>query len=131
MGVGKYFLSSFVAILSELQPDGSVDERFDSLSNLFLDYCKNNHKNPHIAKLTKEFVGWPTTITYPSGGWHKGAATTVLLEFVEHLFKTEGHGWSEMYRLAGEAAIAANDFLRSVYSFGAFMSRARAQVTCA
>ena len=93
--------------------------------------ARTTTRTPTLPKLTKEFVGWPTTITYPSGGWHKGAATTVLLEFVEHLFKTEGHGWSEMYRLAGEAAIAANDFLRSVYSFGAFMSRARAQVTCA
>lgn len=123
LGVGKYFLSSFIAILSQLQPEGSVDERFDSLSSLFLDYCKEHHKNPHIAKLSKEFVGWPSTTTYPSGGWHKGAVTTVPMEWVEHRFKTEGHGWSEMYRLAGEAATAANDFLRLVYSFGAFMSR--------
>ena len=35
LGVGKNFLSSFIAILSELQPESSVDDRFESLSKLF------------------------------------------------------------------------------------------------
>ena len=43
LGVGKYFLSSFIAILSQLQPEGSVDERFDSLSTRVCGMAINNH----------------------------------------------------------------------------------------
>ena len=122
LGVGKYFLSSFIAILSELQPESSVDDRFEILSQLFLDFCLAHKKQPHVSKISKELIGWGTTTTFPTGGWHKGALTTVLMEWMEWRFKAEGRAWPEMAQLAGEAAVMANSFLRVLYKGEAFLT---------
>eukprot|EP00438_Fugacium_kawagutii_P022512 Skav208746 [mRNA] locus=scaffold742:495054:496244:- [translate_table: standard] len=123
LGVGKYFLSSFIALLSGLQPEGSVDDRFESLTGLYLRFCKERKKASQVSKLTKELVGWTSTTVYPSGGWHKGALTTVLMDWVECRYHAEGSGWSEMRQMAGEAAANANSFLRTLYKCNIFLTR--------
>lgn len=122
LGVSRCFLGSFLAILSELQPETSIDDRFNSMSALYLDFCRLKHRRAHITKITKELIGWSTTTTYPTGGWHKGDLSTSLMSWVAWRYEREGHGWSPMLKLAGQAAIEGNDFLKTLFDGEAWLT---------
>lgn len=126
LGIARCFLGSFLALLSDLEPEGSIDDRFCSMSKVYLDWCKAHKKRPHVTKITKEHLQWLTRTSYPSGGWHKGALSTTLMEFVEHRFRKEGGTWPAMLVLAGETAISGNNFLKLLYSSDAWLPPERA-----
>ena len=121
LGVAKYFLSSFVAVLSQLEPQGSVDDRFESLSQSYLQHCKSGKRRPHVTKLTKELFGWSTTSTFPCGSWHKADLSTSLMSWVLWRFVNEGHGWPEMAKLAGETAVLGDSWLKTLYNSETWM----------
>ena len=88
LGAGKYFLSSFLAILSELQPESSVDDRLRVCPNCSWTFAWHTKKQPHVSKFPRSWLDGATTTTFPTGGWHKGALTTVLMEWVEWRFQS-------------------------------------------
>lgn len=122
LGVARSFLASFLALLSELQGEGSIDDRFDSMTVLYLDYCKLKKKRAHVTKLSKELIGYPTTSTYPQGGWHKADLSTSLMGWVVWRYEREGHNWSPMLKVAGMAGQRANNFLRILYNSEAWLT---------
>eukprot|EP00435_Cladocopium_sp_Y103_P064901 s127_g26.t1 len=89
LGVFRNFLGSILALLSEREDAGNIDERFQALSEKYRTWCRRNPKKSYFAKLSKEAIGWDTTKQFPSGGWHKGALSTSLMAYVEERFATE------------------------------------------
>lgn len=67
LGVFRNFLGSALALLSEQEWFGSVDDRFSSLNSKYKNWCKNNPRKAFYGKLSKEAIGWDTTKTFPSG----------------------------------------------------------------
>lgn len=122
LGISRCFLGSYLALLSGLQPQGSVDDRFEAVSGVFLGWCKQRKRRAHITRLNKELIQWQSTGSYPSGGWHKGALSTVLMEWAEDLFKKDGSGWPPMLQFAGKAAVSLNAFMRLLYREDAWLS---------
>lgn len=88
LGVGKSFISSTLAVLSDHFPGRSVDERFDALSAEYLRWCKANGETAYLAYIAKETILWPSRSEVPSAIWSKGAATTVLCKWLEAWNKT-------------------------------------------
>lgn len=116
LGVGRSFLGSCLALLSEREPAGGIDERFSLLSERYLSWCRANHVVTQVSRITKESIQWPTTTVYPTGAWHKGAVTTNLMSFFEDLCRTEDYSSEPLLLKASEAALAINSFLRSLYT---------------
>eukprot|EP00438_Fugacium_kawagutii_P016940 Skav207299 [mRNA] locus=C9368731:556:1581:- [translate_table: standard] len=129
IGVARYFISNFLAVLSELQPGGTVEERFESLTAMYLAHCKAAKRRSHVTKLTKDFIGWGTTTTFPQGTWHKGDLSTSLMYWLAALFEKEGSTWPEMAQIAGQASVLANSFLRSLCRADVWMTPAEARST--
>jgi len=123
LGVGRQFLGSFLALLSEIQEGGSVDERFDNLSTAYLTWCRRAKRNAHLKKLSKELIAWPKTTVFPTGNWSKGDLTTSLMMFVEDNFKNHNFDDNPLLKLSWEAAAAANECLRVCYSRPLFVDR--------
>lgn len=123
LGCAKHLLGSVLVLLAEREPQSNIDLRFEALSQKYLSWCKQRKKRPFVSKIAKEFVNYPTTRSYPTGSWHKGDLSTTLMDFVEELFLAEG--WSDnddpMLRMAGEAVVQANSFLRSLYMADVWM----------
>ena len=114
LGVAKNFLGSLLACLSELEPAGAIDSRFELLSSKYLSWCASNKRAAHCQRITKEHLNWVSTTYFPSGTWHKGDLSTSLLLFCEARFLAEN--WDgEMLRLAGEAVVALNACLKLLY----------------
>ena len=116
LGVARCFLASFIVLLAEIQPEGNIDDRFTSLSNDFMSWCRSTKRRPHVLKISKELVGYPTTTTYPNGTWHKGDLSTVLMKYVQHRFERDGAAWTPMMQLAGQAASSINLCLGKMYN---------------
>ena len=122
LGIGKNYLGSMLALLSQQEAGGNVDLRFELLSAKYRSWCSSNHRPTHCKRITKEHVNWVSTTCYPTGSWHKGDLTTSLLLFCEAMYQSEA--WEdETLRLAGQAAEALNRFLRLLYHAEAWLSK--------
>ena len=127
LGIARSLLASFIALMTDCEDSGTLDGRFESLSLRYSSWCKSNKKRQFVRALTKELIGWPTTTTYPNGGWHKGALSTTLMHWAESRYRAEGANWDPMMQLAGQATISGNSFLRALYSAEAFLSSREAE----
>lgn len=116
LGLGKTFLSSYLALLSELQTAGNVDSRFTQLSAEYKSWCRANSRTMFVGKISKELICWTSTKDFPNGSWHKGALTRTLMDFVEGRFGSEDFSDNELLVGCQEACTAANSMLRVLYN---------------
>lgn len=123
IGLGKHFLGSVLALLSETYPQGNVDDRFDALTCDYLAFCRAHKCNAYVKKLSKELISWPTTHVYPIGSWHKGDLTTSLLRFVQVHFQNEDFSQNHLLSMSYEATISINKFFEVLYSRELFLER--------
>ena len=115
LGVLKHYLGSVLALLSEQESAGNIDDRFSALSQGYKDWCHQNSRRAFVSKLSKETIGWDTTSQYPKGTWHKGALSTVLMEFVEFRFANESFNDEPVLKMAAEACTAIQRMGRILY----------------
>ena len=116
LGLGKTFLSSYIALLSEVQSASSIDSRFIQLSAEYKLWCRSNSRTMYVQKISKELICWITTSDFPNGQWHKGALTRTLMDFVESRFGSEDFSNNELLSRCQEACTAANSMLRLLYN---------------
>ena len=131
LGVARSFLGSALVMLSFLEDGPSVEVRFNQLTMRYLDWCRQHRCPAHTQKITKDHLGWANQKCYPTGGWHKGALSTQLMNWTEWRFlnEAENENWANkdpMLPLMGEAAVALNTFVRRLYGSPAFLCQADA-----
>ena len=115
LGVLKHFLGSVLALLSEEEVAGAIEERFSALTDKFKTWCYQNARRAHVAKLSKEMLGWDKTSKYPVGTWHKGGLSTVLMEFIEYRFQQESFQHEPLLAMSAEACVAVQECSRFLY----------------
>ena len=69
--------------------------------------------NGTYTKVDNEHIGWHSTTCYPPASWHKGDLTALLMLFVQSRFETEG--WDGMLHDVGEAAVAINLYITTMF----------------
>ena len=121
LGVLKNYLASVLALLSEEEQASNREDRFASLTLDFKQWCQQNRRRAGIAKISKECLGWDTTAQYPSGTWHKGSLSTVLMEYVEARFKAQSFNHEPLLALAAEACEAIQECSRTLYRSGVWL----------
>lgn len=121
LGVGRNFVGSVLAMYSQLELAGNVEERFELLSDRFRSFCSQSRLGCVLKRITKESIQWPTTGCFPSAGWHKGAVTYALMKFIEHRHLTEDLSADPLLPLAGEACVAANSSIKQMFESGVFL----------
>lgn len=115
LGVMKNYIGSVLAMLSALEPHSAIDDRFSSLSDHYKAWCLQFKHRAHVATLSKESVGWETTNKFPTGTWHKGALSTILMKYLEFRFKRETFPQDPLLAMAAEACYAIQDCHRMLY----------------
>ena len=83
---------------------------------------------PHIRKLSKENLSWPTTANFPSGVWSKGHTTRVLNKwFIAECNAHEEEVRSdELLTIVYRCAFAIEQFLKGLYSYELWIPSAAA-----
>ena len=125
LGVCKALIGTALALLSDLQEGRSKDARFEGLNHVFMTWCKQNHRQPLITKLTKDTIGWDNNANFPQGSWYKGSLSTTFCDFIEDMTKDQVFEDVLLTKTA-EAVRALNIFLRGLYESDVFLESERA-----
>ena len=128
LGVLKYFLGSALALLSEQEDSGQVDGRFSALSAKYRLWCHQNSQRAHVTKISKESIGWDTTSSFPTGTWHKGSLSTVLMDFVEAKLSSETFPSEPLLGLAADACKAIQRCSRIIYRSSLWLEPAKCKL---
>ena len=126
LGFGRSWVASVLQVCLPLLPMPNLDEKWNYLTEEYLDWCAANRKQAHISRIT------PYLMSYGQQGgamgcWYKGALTTNFLHWlVDFLGKVpndpDGHIMQcrcATYRL--------NSMFSMLYKAGAFLSEEECQ----
>ena len=127
LGMGKNYLGSILAMMSQRERARNIDQRFEQLSSRYDMFCHERRMTPYISKITKELIQWESTSDYPSGSWFKGALTTVLFEFVQYRAETEEFSDDPVLTCALEGGAAMRESLRLMYANDVWLESSVAQ----
>ena len=122
LGVGKTFLASCLALMSDLMLSGNIDGRFEELTQAYLAFCDRTHQSPVMSNLTKESLGWPDRSSFPNGQWSKGHITTLLGDFVEDWLSTANLSGSPLLQECFRANAAVGHCMRTLYASDIFLT---------
>ena len=126
LGMGKTFLGSVLALISDCMDGGNIDVRFQHLTNLFLQWAAEHKITPFIAVLSKDSIQWPDRKSYPNGNWSKGHVTTTLMKFVAWYLERTNHD-NILFVKSREAATMINEALTSLYASDVWLTKADAR----
>ncbi|CAE7264564.1 unnamed protein product [Symbiodinium sp. KB8] len=112
LGVGRNFCGTALVLLSDLQ-QGNIEERFDAVTSLYKEWCRQSSHSPIISRFHKDSIQWSSTSDYPTATWFKGGITTNVVLFFE---SCDGMSDEPLFRIAIQAAQAINEFFRLLYS---------------
>ena len=121
LGVVRNYVGSVIALLSEQEPCGSIDDRFESLNQKYQTWCKNNPSRSYFAKISKEAIQWETTGKFPSAGWHKGCLSTSWMSYLEDRFALESFDAEPLLGVAAEACDALQQCSKTLYASGVWL----------
>ena len=104
LGVAKHFLgSAFVTIvesnLPALAPYRSVDAKFQFLTGIYKDYCKNKKLPMWTRELSRDAFQWPQSSAQPIGKWNKGSASSTIMLFLGYFCERYITGHTELESL--------------------------------
>ena len=92
LGVAKHFVGSGLVSVIESNlaavQGGSVEARFQWMTNLYIGYFRNKRMNPFIVDISRESMGFPQGSTCPIARWSKGAAASQFMSFLDWFCKT-------------------------------------------
>lgn len=78
LGIGKTWTAAGLLMAQEFVEGGTADERFRSLTALYLQFCREQKLDKLVSKIDKYMV--------TLGSWNKAAITTNMSLFIEHFF---------------------------------------------
>lgn len=129
IGCGKTFLGTAIIVLAtSCIFAGGVDKRLELLTERFQIWRDRMRLKPHIRKLSKENLSWPTTTSYPSGVWSKGHTTRVLNKW----FIAECNAYAEEVRsdrlltIAYRCSVSIEKILKGLCSYELWIPSAAA-----
>ena len=128
LGVGRNFVGSMLAVYSNLEQGGNVDERFDALTIRYKSWCSSNHESHILNRLTKEVIQWPNTKHFPTATWHRGDLTRIMMRWIEDRFATEAAPADPYWQKAGEAAVSINKAISLLYKSPLYLEPPAAKV---
>lgn len=115
LGLGKAFLASTLALISDRMSSSSVDGRFEELTEQFLQWCDDERVPPFLSGLSKDTIGWPDRSSFPNGSWSKGHITTNLMRFVASWFRRNNVQDCPVLSMCVEATACINECLEQLY----------------
>ncbi|CAL1169025.1 unnamed protein product [Cladocopium goreaui] len=139
LGVGKQWCASaFVSFVDNLDFGGgmSMDDKVEALNSQYKAWCKMKRITPHVEELGREtrslagkLVSWPTSASCPCGSWHKGAATTHFMQFLEWFCEQHKDECAAdpLLQAIATGTSAMNTVMASLYQEGFFIRAYKAQ----
>ena len=85
-------------------------------------YLKQRRQRLHCQKLTLNLIGADSPMTFSCGSWSKAQDSVILMEFVAWLVGDLGLEQERPFTFIHAGGRCIHDFMRELYSGGAFIS---------
>ena len=122
LGIGRaYVASTIVLCLAACVGVQTLDGCFNQLTRSYLAFCKSHGLQPHIRKISKDFVSYGDQKGI-NGYWNKGGLTTNLMVWLEHYLQALQPEQDSLFMKALLAAQHINRFFRILYDCDAFLN---------
>ena len=90
--MSKHFLASaLVAIVEsdlEILPRGSVEKRFEFLTEMYVKFHRDRNVTPFLAEISRDSMSFPASTAAPVGRWSKALVSTELSLFLDFSVKS-------------------------------------------
>jgi hypothetical protein len=91
LGLGKYWVAGVCVLVNDhIAPGSSVKTRFAWMTTMFREWASDNKISLHVNELSSKTLCWAKRKDVPVASWSKGAQTTFVCLWLEHLlYSTE------------------------------------------
>jgi len=120
LGFGRSWISSVIQLLLPFLPCSNLDEKWDYLTDHYMQWCRANNKQSHVSRISAYLVSYGDA-TGAMGNWHKGALTTNLSQWLVDLLGSEGRDPDGLLVKCREATFRVNSLFSTLYKAGAFL----------
>lgn len=121
LGFGRSTVASCLQLMLDYLPCSNLDERWSFLTDHYRRWCRSEHRQPHITKITGYLMSYGDK-TGAMGNWHKGALTTNFLKWLPSLIREFAHQSEEMNKCL-LAVCSMNAFFSFLYESPLFLDR--------
>ena len=120
LGFGRSWISSVIQLLLPFLPCSNLDEKWDYLTDHYMQWCRANNKQSHVSRISAYLMSYGDA-TGAMGNWHKGALTTNLSQWLVDLLGSEGRDPDGLLVKCREATFRVNSLFSTLYKAGAFL----------
>ena len=124
LGFGRSWIASVIQLVLPVLNLSNLDEKWEFLSSHYLDWCRTNHRQAHISKITPYLMSYGDS-GGAMGNWHKGGLTTNFFQWIVVLIGDVGGG-NEGLLQCRIATYRMNTMFSLLYRAGAFLSQEEA-----
>lgn len=121
LGFGRSWIASVLQLAIPHLPCANLEEKWDYVTNDYLDWCAANQKQAHVSRITPYLMSYGDS-SGAMGNWHKGALTT---NFMSWLVDFSGKIPADEEGLLMRSRIATyrmNSMFTVLYRAGAFLT---------
>ncbi|CAK9003372.1 unnamed protein product [Durusdinium trenchii] len=123
LGMGRYFLGSVLALMSERCSSTKAADRFDELTQLYLSWCEEEHRSPYLQSITQAKINWLDTKNFPVGLWTKGHVTLSLNDFVSAWGQQQDFANDDILKLCVEANCCIRSAIQRIFARDTWLSK--------
>eukprot|EP00438_Fugacium_kawagutii_P014649 Skav218866 [mRNA] locus=scaffold2417:242354:249989:+ [translate_table: standard] len=121
LGVGKAFVASTVQLCLQVM-DGTLEHKWEWLTQHYLAFCKQQRTQPHITKVSQYIMSYGDK-RGATGAWSKGALTTSFMKWLPHLVSQLPEDHQGVLKKCLHAACDMNTFFGFLFNAPAFLDR--------
>ena len=123
LGVGKTFMAACLALASECMSRTNQDQRFEQLTEIFLGWCQEQHREPYLTAISTSTIGWANKSQFPNGMWSKGSLTTTLSDFFGDWSAAQDLSPNSLLDLSRQANHLISECLRGMFASDVWLSK--------
>ena len=122
LGFGRSWVASVIQVALPVLPCANLDEKWEFLTDHYLQWCRANKKQAHISRITAYLMSYHDH-SGAMGNWHKGALTTNFMQWLIHLLGSIPQDADGLLVECRCATYRMNSMFSLLYRAGAFLSR--------
>ena len=122
LGFGRSWICSVIQLLLPYLPCSNLEDKWDYLTDHYLQWCRANHKQSHISRISPYLMSYGDA-TGAMGNWHKGALTTNFAQWLVELLGSEGRDPDGLLLKCREVTFRVNSLFSTLYKAGAFLEQ--------
>ena len=121
LGFGRSWIASVVQVSLPYIPCGNLEQKFEFLTDHYLNWCKHNRKQAHVSKISQYLMSYGDA-SGAMGNWHKGGLTTNFMQWIIDFLGAIPSDPQGLLTRSRQVTYRVNAMFSTLYKSGAFLN---------